>query len=95
MHLQKHPFGTSIAYLLYRINRVYSHMATQTTVPDDLTDGPAPELPLPAALTRELALALRSIRYGTIELVIHDGRVVQLERREKVRFELERRDGSR
>ena len=31
--------------------------------------------------------ALRSIRYGMIELVIHDGRVVQLERREKVRFE--------
>jgi hypothetical protein len=31
--------------------------------------------------------ALRTIRYGTIELVIHDGRVVQLERREKVRFE--------
>jgi hypothetical protein len=46
-------------------------------------------------LTRELAQALRSIRYGTIELVIHDGRVVQLERREKVRFEHERRDGTR
>jgi len=45
-------------------------------------------------LTRELLLALRSIRYGTIELVIHDGRVVQLERREKVRFQLERRDGT-
>jgi hypothetical protein len=45
-------------------------------------------------LARELARALRSIRYGTIELVIHDGRVVQLERREKVRFELERRDGA-
>jgi hypothetical protein len=46
-------------------------------------------------LTRELAQALRSIRYGTIELVIHDGRVVQLERREKVRFEHERSDGTR
>jgi hypothetical protein len=69
-------------------------MATRTR-PEDLTDGPALELPLPAALTRELALALRSIRYGAIELVIHDGRVVQLERREKVRFELDRRDGTR
>jgi hypothetical protein len=69
-------------------------MATRTR-PEDLTDGPAPELPLPAALTRELALALRSIRYGAIELVIHDGQVVQLERREKVRFELDRRDGTR
>ena len=70
-------------------------MATRTHLSDDLNDGPAPELPLPAALTRELAQALRSIRYGTIELVIHDGRVVQLERREKVRFEHERSDGTR
>ena len=50
------------------------------------------ELSLGAALVREPTLALRSIRYGTIELVIHDGRVVQLERREKVRFEPGRRD---
>ena len=41
---------------------------------------------IPPDLLRELEEALRSIRYGTIELVIHDGRVVQLERREKVRF---------
>ena len=41
------------------------------------------------------AIALRSIRYGTIELVIHDGRVVQLERREKVRFEQDDRGGRR
>jgi hypothetical protein len=40
-------------------------------------------------LLRELRDALQSIRYGTVELVIHDGRVVQLERREKVRFEPE------
>jgi hypothetical protein len=45
------------------------------------------DLPLPPALLLELREALRSIRYGTIELVIHDGRVVQLERREKVRFD--------
>jgi hypothetical protein len=70
-------------------------MATPPTLHENLADGLAPELPLPATLTRELALALRSIRYGTVELVIHDGRVVQLERREKVRFELERRDGAR
>lgn len=45
--------------------------------------------PLPPELLQELRQALGSIRYGTIELVIHDGRVVQLERREKVRFEAE------
>ncbi len=53
---------------------------------DDGRDDP-PTLTL--ALLQELRRALCSIRYGTIELVIHDGRVVQLERREKVRFEQE------
>jgi hypothetical protein len=57
----------------------------------------SPELPLslPPALLQELRQALRSIRYGTIELVIHNGRVVQLERREKVRFEHEVTDSRR
>ena len=44
-------------------------------------------LPIPPSLLHELRQALRSIRYGTIEIVIHDGRVVQLERREKIHFE--------
>ena len=68
-------------------------MATRTEISEPPPDGPTPELPLEPALARELAIALRSIRYGTIELVIHEGRVVQLERREKVRFEHEPRGG--
>jgi hypothetical protein len=44
-------------------------------------------LSIAPAVLRELRRALRSIRYGAIELVIHEGRVVQLELREKVRFE--------
>jgi hypothetical protein len=31
--------------------------------------------------------AVRTTRYGSVEVVIHDGRVVQIERREKVRFD--------
>ncbi len=46
-------------------------------------------LNLPPLLLRELEQALRTIRYGSVELVIHEGRVVQLERREKVRVETE------
>jgi hypothetical protein len=34
----------------------------------------------------EIASALREIRYGSIEIVIQDSRVVQIERREKVRL---------
>ena len=62
------------------------------TGPDHLAED---QLPLPPALLVELRQALRSIRYGTIELVIHDGRVVQLERREKVRFDIGLRDSGK
>ncbi|HKU63237.1 MAG TPA: YezD family protein [Gemmatimonadales bacterium] len=68
-------------------------MAARTQITEPSPDGPMPELPLEPALARELAIALRSIRYGTIELVIHEGRVVQLERREKLRFQQEPRGG--
>ena len=36
---------------------------------------------------REVLRSLREIRFGSIEIVIHDGRVVQIERREKVRLD--------
>ena len=62
-------------------------MTTQPILPAGLNGGQDNAISLPPMLLRELVEALRSIRYGTIELVIHDGRVVQLERREKVRFE--------
>jgi len=58
-----------------------------SALPAGLNGGPDNSIPLPPLLLRELVEALRSIRFGAIELVIHDGRVVQLERREKVRFE--------
>jgi hypothetical protein len=57
--------------------------------------GPDDPLPLSPVLLQELRQALRSIRYGAIELVIHDGRVVQLELREKVRFDAELTDHRR
>jgi hypothetical protein len=31
--------------------------------------------------------ALRGLRFGSVEIVVHDGRVVQIERRERVRFD--------
>jgi hypothetical protein len=36
-------------------------------------------------LLREIVLALRVIRYGSIVLTIHDGRVVELSKTERVR----------
>jgi hypothetical protein len=46
--------------------------------------------PLPRTdgeLTSRILELVRSIRFGSIEVVIHEGRVVQVERREKLRFD--------
>jgi len=34
-----------------------------------------------------IRLALRGIRFGSVEIVIHDSKVVQIERKEKTRFD--------
>ncbi len=34
----------------------------------------------------EIQKAIRAVRYGSVEIVIHDSKVVQIERREKTRF---------
>ena len=36
---------------------------------------------------RAVVEAIRSLRYGSVEIVVHEGRVVQIETREKVRFD--------
>ncbi|HBL25396.1 MAG TPA: DUF2292 domain-containing protein [Acidobacteria bacterium] len=38
-------------------------------------------------IEEELRHALSEIRFGSIEIIIQDARVVQIERREKVRFD--------
>ncbi len=43
------------------------------------------------SLARQILRALRGLRYGSVEITIHDGEVVQIERREKVRLERDRR----
>jgi hypothetical protein len=35
---------------------------------------------------RELLRAIAGLRYGTVEATMHDGRIVQIERREKIRL---------
>lgn len=39
------------------------------------------------AVERRVLAALRGLRFGSVEVVVHDGRIVQIERREKVRLE--------
>ena len=59
--------------------------STQTTTKD------APE----TAWERTVRQAVRGLRYGSVEVQVHDGRVVQVETREKVRFVDERRPDDR
>jgi hypothetical protein len=40
---------------------------------------------------RALIEAVRGVRFGSVEVVVHEGRVVQIERREKVRLEPDQR----
>lgn len=42
---------------------------------------------LESAATAAILDAVRSLRFGSVEIVVHDGRVVAIERREKVRLD--------
>lgn len=46
----------------------------------EMNDPDAPEW------VRVLRRAVEGLRYGSVEVLVHDGRVVQVETRQKVRF---------
>ena len=48
------------------------------------TDGQVDHL---AAVTREILRAIKSVDYGSVEIVIRNSRVVQIERKEKFRLD--------
>ena len=39
------------------------------------------------AVEQAILLALRGIRFGSVEIVVHDSKIVQIERKEKTRFD--------
>jgi hypothetical protein len=41
----------------------------------------------PQAAIRDIVQALKGIQYGAVEIVIHEGRIVQIERKEKLRLD--------
>ena len=49
------------------------------------TDGPR-RRQIPEAVEQEILAAVRGLSYGSVEIVVHDSQVVQLERKEKRRF---------
>jgi hypothetical protein len=46
-----------------------------------------PEAQDPSALSARILEALKGIRYGNVEITVHDGKVVQIDRREKFRVQ--------
>lgn len=47
--------------------------------------GGVTEIQPKSALT-EISQALSGLRFGSVEIVVHDGKVTQIERKEKYRF---------
>lgn len=47
---------------------------------------PSPTESQSQEVLRRLSDALRGLRYGAVEITVHDGRVVQIERTEKLRL---------
>lgn len=41
-------------------------------------------------ISQQIAKVLSGIRYGSVEIIIHESKVVQIERKEKIRFEEKR-----
>jgi hypothetical protein len=38
------------------------------------------------SVAQEITKAIQSLKFGSIEITVHDGKVTQIEKREKVRF---------
>ncbi|HOD48721.1 MAG TPA: YezD family protein [Candidatus Hydrogenedentes bacterium] len=44
--------------------------------------------PLDASTAEAILAAVASLRFGSVEVIVHDGRVVQVEKRERVRLSI-------
>jgi hypothetical protein len=42
-----------------------------------------------SSIEQSILQALNNLRFGSVEITVHDSKIVQIERREKVRVELE------
>ncbi|MDQ3186752.1 MAG: YezD family protein [Pseudomonadota bacterium] len=64
-------------------------MATFTRIVD-LEEKITPELDgkrIPVEISQQILCAIANIEYGSVEVVIHDGKVVQIECRKKIRVD--------
>ncbi len=48
-----------------------------------------------AELEQQILRAIKNVRYGSVEIIIHDSKIVQIERKEKIRFTHERTENKK
>ena len=46
-------------------------------------------------IEQHILQAIKNVRYGSVEIIIHDSKVVQIERKEKIRFVPERTENKK
>lgn len=51
------------------------------------SSGSGPRTPLDEDTAQRILRAVSSLKYGSVEVTVHDGRVVQIDRRERVRLD--------
>jgi hypothetical protein len=56
----------------------------EAAAPSKVIDAPGDHL---ATVTREILRAIKTLDYGSVEIVVRNSRVVQIERKEKFRFD--------
>lgn len=52
----------------------------------DSDPGRSDQVPKPEDVLAYIRQALESLRFGALEITVHEGRIVQIERKEKHRF---------
>ena len=57
-----------------------------------LPSAPAPASTEPPAWLAVATEKVRTMRYGVVQIVVHDGKVVQIERTERTRFDVPAED---
>lgn len=46
-------------------------------------------------IEQEILRAVRNLRFGSVEIIVHDSKVVQIERKEKIRLDKDRSEKGR
>lgn len=52
-----------------------------------MTHASAPDKKWSPDIEQQILSAIKQVRFGSVEIMIHDAKIVQIERKEKIRFD--------